>query len=295
MAEHDAAPPAAMPANVDGSISPHSHYIKPNIPSNIDTEPMQSISQDASVRSASSGNAMPAADRMDEKSPARVGPRSVSSPMHGLNSARSNPVLLPSRQAGSVKNIATKFDQHNAAAGGRQPQLTVRTGQEKSRYIPESKTRSPVSSSSSTQGMTKLQKRRPGQPKSPQKSPREAGASFTSNGTRPSPRSQPHAAFSPKARASARQGGYMSAKPLFGELTADGDWHGNFDLAGYGRLPTFQPTPRRQSDGGIALGHGRSQSHHDIAGKALSSHGTHKLQHKRSRSDMDAWQPQPAP
>ncbi|KAI7494106.1 hypothetical protein KC367_g8266 [Hortaea werneckii] len=295
MAEQDAAPPVAMPANVDGSISPHSQYINPAMPDDIDTEPMPSISQDASVRSVSSGNAMLAADRMNEKLPARAGPRSVSNPMHGLNSARSNPVLLPSRQAGSVKNIATKFDQHNAAVGGRQPQLTVRTGQEKGRYIPGSKTRSPVSSSSSSQGMTKLQKRRPGQPKSPEKSPREAGASFTSNGTRPSPRSQPHAAFSPKARASARQGGYMSAKPLFGELTADGDWHGNFDLAGYGRLPTFQPTPRRQSDGGIALGHGRSQSHHNIAGKALSPHGTHKLQHKRSRSEMDAWQPQPAP
>ncbi|KAI7217320.1 hypothetical protein KC333_g4313 [Hortaea werneckii] len=295
MAEHDAAPPAAMPANVDGSISPHTHYINPDLPSNIDAEPMPSTSQDASVRSASSGNAVPAADRMDEKLPARAGPRSVSSPMHSLNSARSNPVLLPSRQAGSVKNIATKFDQHNAAAGGRQPQLTVRTGQEKGRYTAGGRTRSPVSSSGSSQGMTKLQKRRPGQPKSPQKSPREAGASFASHASRPNPRSQPHAAFSPKARASARQGGYMSAKPLFGELTADGDWHGNFDLAGYGRLPSFQPAPRRQSDGGVALGHGRSQSHHDIAGKALSPHGTHRLHHKRSRSEMDAWQPQPAP
>ncbi|KAI7251439.1 hypothetical protein KC335_g16388, partial [Hortaea werneckii] len=57
MAEQDAAPPVAMPANVDGSISPHSQYINPAMPDDIDTEPMPSISQDASVRSVSSGNA----------------------------------------------------------------------------------------------------------------------------------------------------------------------------------------------------------------------------------------------
>lgn len=247
------------------------------------------------------------ANRSGSRSPVPGQPRSISNPVtsgnRALSTARSNPVLLPSRQPGSVKDIANKFDQ-GAAAGSRPPQLTVRTTQERARRPPANKSATPrspagASSARSESGMVKLQKRRPGQPKSPQKSPAtsfETSSSFSSNATITSTRSQPHAAFTPKKpKSPVKQGPYVSTRPLFGELTSDGGWHGNFDLSTYRPLPTFQPTPRRQSDGSVALGHGRSQSHQDMSRPTLSPPVKQTLQHKRSRSEMDAFHPQPAP
>ncbi|KAK4546041.1 hypothetical protein LTR36_002178 [Oleoguttula mirabilis] len=247
-------------------------------------------------------------DRSYSPSPVQNQARSVSSPVtsstNALGTARSTPVLVPSRQLGSVKDIAHRFDQGAAAAGSRPPQLTVRTSQERYRRSPAGKSavsRSPVGASGSRgeSGMAKLQKRRPGQSKSPQKSSPatsfETSSSISSNVTITSTRSQPQPAFtSQKPKSPAKPASFVHAKPLFGELTADG-WHGNFDLSSYGPLPTFERTPRRQSDGSIALGHGRSQSHQDIARPGLSPPAKPPLHHKRSRSEMDAPRPQAAP
>ncbi|KAK5123870.1 hypothetical protein LTR85_002066 [Meristemomyces frigidus] len=305
MANGEGSSPIVMSASTNGPLEPHDYYSY-NVPiSNDIAAPLPHI------QTHGPGGRVGGAQgkRSYSPSPVRNQPRSVSSPVtssaHALNTARSNPVLVPSRQSGSVKDIAHRFDQGAAAAGSQQPQLTVRTTQDRYRRSPASKSaisRSPVGASGpkGEAGMAKLQKRRPGQPRSPQKSQSpatsfETSSSFSSNATIISTRSQPPPVHSPKkSHAPVKQGSFVSAKPLFGELTADG-WHGNFDLQSYGPLPTFERTPRRQSDGGIALGHGRSQSHQDIARPALSPPAQPPLHHKRSRSEMDALKPQPVP
>lgn len=304
-----------MTANIDGPADPRDYYSYSAATgdtgaaslSQIHTEHIGGGGENRSVAAAAA-----AANRAYTSSPNRAEPRSFSDPTRSstptLNFARSNPVLFPSRQPGSVKDIANRFDQNTAAAGAltatatagaKPPQLSVRTSQERVKRFPGNKNRSPVSTGrgKSESGMAKLQKRRPGQPKSPQKSPVTSvdTSSYGSKSTASSVRSQARAALSPKKpRSPSRQAGYVTTKPLFGELTADG-WHGNFDLASYTPLPSFQPTPRRQSDGGVALSHGRSQSYQNMARPALSPPTTRELQHKRSRSDMDALRPQPAP
>jgi len=82
---------------------------------------------------------------------------------------------------------------------------------------------------------------------------------------------------------------YKMAPPLFGEITSDGQWYGNFDLERYAPLSTFVEPRRRSSHGDIALSHGRSQSHYDVwqSGHIAPQH--QGLSHKRSRSDMDAF------
>ena len=300
MADGEESSPVVMSANLNGPLDPHdiNGY---NAPLPNGTSGPQS---DVNAQGGRSSSGTAGASRSYSGSPQRVQPRSVSTPVktahNALSPARSNPVLLPSRKQGSVKDIANRFDRGTAAAGGSPPQLTVRTGQDRHKRSPAASKNSSVGSPVSTSGgkgeagMVKLQKRRP---KSPQKSPvtSEAASSFTPTKALPGARSQPHAAFSPKrARSPTNKHAAYAAKPLFGELTIDG-WHGNFDLASYGQLPTFRATPRRQSDGGVALGHGRSQSHQDIASPALLQPTMNKLHHKRSRSDMDAPKPQPAP
>ena len=235
------------------------------------------------------------------RSPARQQPRAGTGPAsHTLNNAKSTPVLVPSRPAGSVKNIANKFDQAGGARGEQQPQLTVRTSHDRYRRPVGAKSpRSPTKDA----GVTKLQKRRPGQPRSPTKSPATevsfgTSSSFGSTSTVASTKSQPQSAVSPRKQP---QHPYLNARPLFGEITSDGKWNGNFDLDSYGPLPSFaqNQTNRRSSDGSIALGHGRSQSHQDILQPASTTtlhppkHIT--LQHKRSRSDMDALSPPQVP
>lgn len=209
---------------------------------------------------------------------------------HTLSNAKSTPHLVPSRPAGSVRNMASKFDQAGTPVMGQPPNLTVRTGQDRQR---RQLTKSPKSP---TKGVVKLQKRMPGQLKSPVRSTAgsfgSSSTSFGSTSTITSTKSQPHAAFSPKQPP---QGPYLNSRPLFGEITSDGRWNGNFEIGSYGPLPSFTQDQRRSSDGHIALGHGRSQSHQDIlqpqSATSLSPPKQHTLSHKRSRSDI----PQTAP
>ncbi|GAB7359439.1 hypothetical protein MBLNU230_g6087t1 [Neophaeotheca triangularis] len=216
----------------------------------------------------------------------------TSNPSRSLNGVKSNPVLLPSRPSGSVRDLANRFNQ----TGSGQPELSVRTGGQESnrRPVVGSKSSAPRSPTKGGKGeMAKLQKRRPPPAKSPVKgSPDtsfQTSSSFSSDTTISSTRSKPHAAFSPKQNQPA--GVFTNPKPLFGEITGDGQWNGNFDLGNY----AFTPSPRRSSDGSVALGHGRSQSHQDFQRPVISPPAKQTLAHKRSRSDMDAWNPQPAP
>ncbi|KAF2166562.1 hypothetical protein M409DRAFT_66581 [Zasmidium cellare ATCC 36951] len=219
----------------------------------------------------------------------------MSPPGPSLNSVRSNPVLLPSRPPGSVKDMANRFDRGATAMSNAQPALTINTARDRyKRPTNPGRTaqRSPTSEN------RKLQKRPPGT-RSPRKSPSTSfelsNSSFSSNtsaGTMKTTRSQPHAAFSPKRAKSPSKQLHVNSRPLFGEITADGKWNGNFDvdLGNYGPLPTFEKAPRRGSEGSLALGHGRSQSHQDISTPLLAPPSKHKLSHKRSRSDMDTIQ-----
>jgi hypothetical protein len=228
------------------------------------------------------------AHRAASRSPTRSNPRSVSGPAgsgayanRSLLNTKSHPVLLPSSRApGTVKDIANRFDR-NALPGAVQPALTVRTSNE--RYRRDiGKSKSPGSP-----GKSKLQKRRPGQPKSPQKSAStsfDTGSSFGS-GTL-STKSQPHAAFSP------RQAKQAASRPLFGEITSDGQWNGNFELDSSRPLPKFESSMRRGSDGSIALGHGRSRSHQESLQPSFA-YASHKLYHQRSRSELDHMPGQP--
>ncbi|KXS98535.1 hypothetical protein AC578_5506 [Pseudocercospora eumusae] len=234
--------------------------------------------------------------------------RSVSGPLpatHTLTSVRSTPVL-PSRPRGStVRDMASRFEHPTLAVNTtrekyRRPSAAAAAGASPGAPPPP---KSPVSGSSVEGGKerTRLQKKRPDHlHKSPKKSPSasfDANTSFSSSGTTTSSarttRSQPHAAFSPKrTKSPSRQ-----VRPLFGEITADGKWNGNFDVpvGMYGPLPTFEKTPRRSSEGSVAL-HGRSHSHQDISAPFLAPGSFNpKLTHKRSRSDMDAFRPPIAP
>ncbi|KXL42024.1 hypothetical protein M433DRAFT_150138 [Acidomyces richmondensis BFW] len=284
--ERQDSPPVVLSANLDGPLDPHDFY-------NYGTSPLNEAPGPLPRIQANGASAGPES---------RSQPRSASNPpQHGLNSVRSHPVLLPSRAPGNVKDIANKINQ-GAAGGGRPPQTSGKMSVDRIRG-PTNKaapSRSPVGSPGSRgeSAMTKLQKRRPGQPKSPQKSPQSSFEtstdSFSSNGTKTSTKSQPQLAQGSRhPQPLVKAGPYASTRPLFGELTAEG-WHGNFDLANCGQIQNFQPTSRRQSDGGAALGHGRSQSHQDISQPNLSP-PKQKLLHKRSRSEMDALQPQLAP
>ncbi|KAK0785091.1 hypothetical protein LTR38_012468 [Friedmanniomyces endolithicus] len=299
--------PVAMGGKLDGPPGPHDYYDynthhRPSSPTS--NHSITAVSQ----MHASAGSAhIPLANRAFSRSPVGRQLRAVTDPVggadHALNSVRSNPVLLPSRQPGSVKNIANKFDQGAAAAGG-PPVLRVQTTQERYRRAPPGKSeaqKSPVGAlgSRSEAGMVKLQKRRPVQPRSPQKSPEtsfETSSSFASNATITSAKSQPQPVTTRReAKTPMKTVPYASAKPpLFGELTADG-WHGNFELSSYGPLGTLQLVPRRQSASNVALGHGRSQSQQDVSRTKLSPPSNQKLHHKRSRSEMDAFLPLPPP
>ena len=294
--------PPMMSANVNGPVDPHEFYrsFTPESDLPYRTNEIQTLSPprvDGSYTHAS-------ASRSFSRSSERAQLRSASGPatstyQHALNSAKSNPVLLPSRKAGSVKDIASRFNK-GAEAGSGQPTLTVRTSNDRYRRPVGGKPRSPVSPGKSERGMVKLQKRRPGEPKSPNKlsnSPAtsfDTTSSFGSNATVRTTRSQPHAAFSPKKPATPVTAAPVKAKPLFGEITSDGQWNGNFDLGSYVPLSSFQSSPRRGSDGSIALGHGRSQSHADISRQTFSPPAK-TLTHRRSRSDMDAYRPQQPP
>ncbi|KXT11955.1 hypothetical protein AC579_1014 [Pseudocercospora musae] len=244
-------------------------------------------------------------NRSHSRPPSTTQLRSASGPLpgtHTLNSVRSSPVL-PSRLGGStVRDMASRFEH---------PPLAVNTTRERYRRPVAAASAaagappppiSPVSGSSVEGGKerTRLQKKRPDHVhKSPKKSPSasfEANSSFSSSGTTISTtrtsRSQPHAAFTPKrTKSPGRQ-----VRPLFGEITADGKWNGNFDVpvGMYGPLPTFEKTPRRGSEGSVAL-HGRSHSHQDISTPFLAPSYNPKLTHKRSRSDVDAFRPVMAP
>ncbi|EMC91419.1 hypothetical protein BAUCODRAFT_152676 [Baudoinia panamericana UAMH 10762] len=298
--------PLRMSASVDGPHDPKSFHgysgPTPPSPSNTNNAQLQNGRVDAEV-----GVLASQAQRSYSRSPVRNQLRSASNPPdggnHSVNGIRSNPVLLPTRQSGSVKDIAHKFDRGAAGPDGA-PALRVETTQERYRRAQAAKTASQRSPESARLdlSMTKLQKRRPAQARSPQRSPPtsfETSSSFSSNATVTSSRSQPVTATSPRAsRSPVKQGPYPSARPLFGELTVDG-WHGNFDLPGYGQAHLSQSAQRRQSDGSIALGHGRSQSHQDMGWARAASPVKQSLNHKRSRSEMEpsmkSMKPQPAP
>ncbi len=195
--------------------------------------------------------------------------------------------------------MANKFD-HAGAGGSRQPpQLTVRTSQERYRRPVGRTPRSPTKD-----GVRKLQKsptkddhRKLQKKRSEQRSPARSAAtsfetenSFGSTSTVMSTKSQPPLTFSPQKQA---QLPYSNARPLFGEITSDGRWNGNFDINSYGSLSPAAQQNRRSSEGATALGHGRSQSHQDIlqpaSTTALSPPQPHALNHKRSRSEMDTF------
>ena len=287
-------PPPLVSASVDGPVDPMDFYhasFTPTPPLEPQSEPSDSLHSAAVQTGGSAGYfASNTAHRAVSRSPTRSNPRSVSGPAgsgayanRSLLNTKSHPVLLPSSRApGTVKDIANRFDR-NALPGAVQPALTVRTSNE--RYRRDiGKSKSPGSP-----GKSKLQKRRPGQPKSPHKSVSssfDAGSSFGS-GTL-STKSQPHAAFSP------RQAKQAASRPLFGEITSDGLWNGNFDLDSSGPLPKFESSMRRGSDGSIALGHGRSRSHQESLQPSFSyANHNHKLHHQRSRSEMDYMPGQP--
>lgn len=211
-----------------------------------------------------------------------------------MNSVRSNPALLPSRQPGKVRDMASRWDQ-TANAGAASSQ-TSRDRYRRPTTAPRSAQKPSLPTAGSGDGR-KLQKKPPGSPrKSPSTSFETNNSSFSSTSTAStmrSARSQPHAAFSPRRPRSPGK----HSRPLFGEITADGKWNGNFDfdLGNYGPLPTFERTLRRGSEGSIALGHGRSQSHQDMSIPMLAPPAKQKLSHRRSRSEMDAFRPAPAP
>lgn len=148
----------------------------------------------------------------------------ASSANHTLNSVKSTPVLA-NRPAGSVKNMANKFDQGGAPNGVAQaPQLTVRTTHD--RYKRSGGSKSPAQKSPTREGVTKLLKRRP---RSPAKSPPtsfEGSSSFGSTTTLTSTKSQPQTSLSPNRPEPQSARSYMKAGPLFGEITADGKWNG---------------------------------------------------------------------
>ncbi|KAK1093508.1 hypothetical protein LTR48_002195, partial [Friedmanniomyces endolithicus] len=297
--------PVAMSGKLDGPPGPHDYYDYNTHHRSSSPTSNHSVTAVSQMHASAGSAHVPLANRAFTRSPVGRQLRAVTDPVggadHALNSVRSNPVLLPSRQPGSVKNIANKFDQGAAAAGG-PPVLRVQTTQERYKRAPPGKSeaqKSPVgaSGSRSESGMVKLQKRRPVQPRSPQKSPEtsfETSSSFASNATITSAKSQPQPATTRRdAKTPMKTVPYASAKPpLFGELTADG-WHGNFELSSYGPLGTLQLMPRRQSAGNVALGHGRSQSQQDVSRTKLSPPSKQKLHHKRSRSEMDAFLPPP--
>jgi hypothetical protein len=278
-------PPPLVSASVDGPVDPNDFYhttFTPTPPLDQQSELSGSIHPTAMQTGVSAAYfASNTAHRAASRSPTRSNPRSVSGPAgsgayasRSLLNTKSHPVLLPSSRApGTVKDIANRFDR-NALPGAVQPALSVRTSNEKYRRD-IGKSKSPGSP-----GKAKLQKRRPGQPKSPQKSASTSfdGSSFGS-GTL-STRSQPHAAFSP------RQAKQAASRPLFGEITSDGQWNGNFELDDPRPLPKFESSMRRGSDGSIALGHGRSRSHQESLQPSFA-YASHKLHHQRSRSEMD--------
>jgi len=290
-------PPPLVSASVDGPVDPMDFYQTSFTPTppplEQQSEPshsLQPVQTGVSAGYFASKTALRAASR----SPTRNNPRSVSGPAgsgayanRSLLNTKSHPALLSSsRTPGTVKDIANRFEV-NALPGAVQPALTVRTSNE--RYRRDiGKSKSPGSPGKTGPGGSKLQKRRPGQPKSPQKSAStsfDTGSSFGS-GTL-STKSQPHAAFSP------RQAKQAASRPLFGEITSDGQWNGNFDLDSSRPLPKFESSMRRGSDGSIALGHGRSLSHQDSLQPSLA-HASHKqLHHQRSRSEMDYMPGQP--
>lgn len=299
--------PPLMSANVNGPVDPMEEFYRGNYtPSPPPLAPHQLHNADngnpalhAAQAAAAGSVGLTAAQRSFSRSPTRGKLRSASGPAQSsiggksLNNVRSNPVLLPSsRPPGSVKDIANRFNQ--VSAPGVIPPLSVRTNTNERYRRDVVKGRSPSSPTKLASGASKLQKRRPGAPKSPQKSPTtsfDTSSSFSSTATVLTTRSQPHAAFSPKK---AKQMEQRTTRPLFGEITSDGQWNGNFDLDSYGQLPTFQPSMRRGSDGNLALSHGRSQSHQDFLEPSFA-HADHKLHHKRSRSDITGFAPSQAP
>lgn len=306
MGDRAISPPVPMSAIASGPLDSHEFYVSSfeNSPSG-DTAPPLPLIQPAQTP-------FTANQRSTSQPPVRQQLRAASGPassqQHALSGVKSNPALAAARQAGSVKDIANRFNQGAAAAAGASgpPQLTIRTSQDRYRRAPGARSatqRSPVNGASKIDSsMTKLQKRRPGQPRSPQRSPATSfettNSSFSSNATAISTKSQPHAAFNPKKAnlpLNPKSGPYITARPLFGEVTADGNWHANFDVPGYGPLPSFKSTSRRMSEGNVALGHGRSQSHQDIGSPRLGPPAKQVLHHKRSRSEMDAMLPQQAP
>ncbi|KAF2480691.1 hypothetical protein BDY17DRAFT_302238 [Neohortaea acidophila] len=216
-----------------------------------------------------------------------------------LSNAKSTPVLVPS---GSVKNIASQFDQAgHFVRGGPYAPLTLRSVPDKYRRPGVSKNSAHVSPRSPTKSPTKdgprkLQKSRVGHPRSPVKSPLtsfETLSSFGSTTSFTTANDAPRMVSSPKkTQDTPESAGYLTSAPLFGEITSDGRWNGNFDIGSYGYLPAFTESHRRSSEGTTAFGRGRSQSHQDILqpapATALPAPGHHNLTHKRSRSEMDA-------
>lgn len=160
--------------------------------------------------------------------------------------------------SGNVKDMAHKFDRDEAI-------LPIPTSRE--RYG-----RPSLDGRGYTTG-TAVQKKRSGQVRSPRKAPSMSFDSTFSTVKSKGSQSQ--------LRKPTQYGG--ATKPLFGEITSDGKWNGNFDIYD----PVSSKAQRRGSEGSLALGHGRSLSHQDIYRHSLQQASSPKLNHKRSRSDKD--------
>lgn len=212
-----------------------------------------------------------------------------------LNSARSSPAI-GSCGPGNVKDMAGKLNRRPVA----DPQLNAgaRTGNEKYRRPVGAKAnppRAPASPTKADPGLAKLQKRRNPQPKSPQRSPEtsfETNTSFSSAGTLASARSQPSNAGSSSKHV--RSPPRSRSRPLFGEITPDGQWNGDFDLAVHGSNPAYAPSPRRGSESNAVSAHRRTQSHTEAMHLGYSPDGN-AHGHRRSRSDVDAFLPSHPP
>ncbi|QIW98012.1 hypothetical protein AMS68_003530 [Peltaster fructicola] len=238
-----------MSANNSGPVDPHEFY--------------QSFSSDASATSPveSSPRGYEAAARSYSQSPERArhnsGAGLLTAGVQHLQSVKSQPVLS-SRPPARVKDLADKFDQE------------IANGLPTNR-IPNEKYRRQLPRASGQKSPPR--KRAANSTYHTPSTSFEAPTSFSSDGTIISTQSQP--ARKPQPR--------QKDQPLFGELTSDGQWNGNFDFSNYSPTDYFSGS-RRGSDGDLALGRRHSQT--DLYHPGYTPVAT--LSHKRSQSDMTA-------
>ncbi|WPH01143.1 Hypothetical protein R9X50_00397800 [Acrodontium crateriforme] len=227
---------------------------------------------------------------MSTSPPARTQARASSGPQ--LNNARSHPVLAQ-RPPGSVMNIATMFDQ---SAGAEAAQAIDANSGPK----PDARSRSGsvMSNASARQG----QRRRPSHVRSSDRF-LETMASNGSQGPNMCEKRRDYTHSPKDSRPSTRQANAAS-KPLFGEITPDGSFLGDYSVPGYEMSSyeigqdgsnSYYTHGRRQSESSALIEYGRYPSQQDPSSSAIVLDANQILKHKRSRSDMDPYRPQQPP